>query len=217
MSKLIESTDRQWGKLSASPLEPMKKGGIKIFVYTLHKGSFFPDPDWKARTTKCQFREFIRIEVQGKDTRLIAIGKERFSKQDLVSDWEDQNSETRDGVFKRNISAHWSGFRTKTPDCSPKFLLLAQSLTSFGRVDAALDIIYRAIDDLMTKGELENLNSILENIDISRYSSDIWLAILTATLPVKSKLPSRKAFFQTVERELIAIGENEPGLLAGLE
>lgn len=79
-----------------------------------------------------------------------------------------------------------------------------------------LDLIYDFMDDLMRKGEFEALDLYLAGIDSRNLSIETMLAMLTAILPARNCLPSRKALFQKIEmvkdrREL------EDGLLVGLE
>jgi hypothetical protein len=80
-----------------------------------------------------------------------------------------------------------------------------------------LDEIYSWADDLMKAGRFQYLDAAIAAFQPADMTTDNLLGVLTATLPAKSKLPSRKAFFQATERILMARGEMEPGLLAGLE
>jgi len=57
----------------------------------------------------------------------------------------------------------------------------------------------------------------LRQVDVRIFSTDLLLGILTATLPAKSKLPSRTPFFGKVEAIIKRRGEWEKGLLTGLE
>jgi len=80
-----------------------------------------------------------------------------------------------------------------------------------------LDGIYSWADELMRAGRFQYLNAAISAFHPDDMTTDNLLGVLTATLPAKSKLPARKAFFQAVERILTARGEMESGLLAGLE
>jgi hypothetical protein len=93
----------------------------------------------------------------------------------------------------------------------------AQRLVRMGRIEPALDLIYDAADHMMRKGEFAQLDSVLANVRVSDLSVDILLAILTATLPAKSRLPSRTRFFNEIEKSLRDRDEYEDGLLTGLE
>ena len=97
------------------------------------------------------------------------------------------------------------------------FILRAQRLDNHERTDAALDLIYDSIDDLMRNEEFQRIESILARISITDLSTDILLGILTATLPAKSRLPNREEFFNAVEQTIRQRGEYEEGLLAGLQ
>jgi hypothetical protein len=97
------------------------------------------------------------------------------------------------------------------------FLSGANRLDKQGRTDSALDLVYDAIDDLLRRGDYPRLDHVLTEVPVADYSVDLLLGILTATLPGKSRLPSRSGFFGEVERALKARGEYDPALLTGLE
>lgn len=80
-----------------------------------------------------------------------------------------------------------------------------------------LDEIYSWADDLMKAGRLKYLDAAIGAFHPEDMTTDNLLGVLTATLPVRSRLPSRKPFYQAVERVLTARGEMGPGLLEGLE
>ena len=60
-------------------------------------------------------------------------------------------------------------------------------------------------------------DQLLQNINVSEYSVDLLLGLLTATLPARSKLRSRAQFFSEVEAVLKERGQWEDNLLVGLE
>lgn len=96
------------------------------------------------------------------------------------------------------------------------FIRRAKDFEKAGHSDLALDIIYDEIDDLLRARRFALCTSILDGTDTAQCSADILLALLTATLPAKSELPTRLLFFQRVERELGQRHECEEGLLDGL-
>ena len=69
----------------------------------------------------------------------------------------------------------------------------------------------------MKTDEILKLDSILNDMQVQGYSLDLLLGVLTATLPVRTRLSARKAFFQRVKDRANELGETDPGLLAGLE
>jgi len=97
------------------------------------------------------------------------------------------------------------------------FVQRACRLDELDRTDTALDLIYDSVDELLCEGKFELLNSILSHTSVNTLSVDLHLAILTATLPAISRLPSRPRFFDEVEQVLRYRGEFEEGLLSGLE
>ncbi len=79
-----------------------------------------------------------------------------------------------------------------------------------------LDRIYDTVDGLMRTGRLVELDSEVNGVDVRGSSTDVLLAYLTATLPVRSSLPSRGQFFARVQEELRRRGEDDPEILRGL-
>lgn len=77
--------------------------------------------------------------------------------------------------------------------------------------------IYERCDSLMKGGQFTELDSEIATLDITSLDSDLLIGWLTATLPGKSKLPSREAFFKQVREEIKRRGQWEKGLLTGLE
>ena len=93
----------------------------------------------------------------------------------------------------------------------------AKKLIANGEVDRGLDILYGTVDDILYSGDYSTLDSAFENIDASTAPLDFLLGMLTASLPVKTRLPSRAAFFSKVKDVITARDDYEDGLLTGLE
>jgi hypothetical protein len=105
----------------------------------------------------------------------------------------------------------------KPPANLDKFLWPVTRLERLGRIDAALDILYDRVDDLLKARDFSTVDELLRQADVSSFSVDVLLGLLTATLPGRSKLPARSKFFRDVEVCIKERGEWEFGLLAGLE
>ncbi len=97
------------------------------------------------------------------------------------------------------------------------FVLNASRLDSMGKRHAAMDLLYDCVDELMRTGQFEALDSIIEDLIVSRLTIDVLVGLLTATLPAKSRLRSRPEFFSKTDTELRSRHEYEDGLLTGLE
>lgn len=78
-----------------------------------------------------------------------------------------------------------------------------------------MDRIYDVADDLMRNGRFENLDLRLKELRVETASLDRLLTWLIATLPAKSKLPSRKNLIHAVRRHAKSDVEYHD-LLAGL-
>lgn len=101
-------------------------------------------------------------------------------------------------------------------DPSETFIERAHRLDRQGHTDAALDLIYDAVDNLLRRGEFDSLNAILNTARPPKLSLDIVLGLLTATLPARNRLPARDTLFRNTERLLRESGD-DPGLLVGLD
>ena len=98
-----------------------------------------------------------------------------------------------------------------------KFLQPVTRLEKHGHLDAALDVLYDRVDDLLKAKQFTAIDNLLRETTVASYSVDILLALLTATFPARSKLPARSKFFADVEASIKGRGEWENSLLAGLE
>jgi hypothetical protein len=97
------------------------------------------------------------------------------------------------------------------------FIRRARRLDAQGRTDAALDLIYDSVDELLRSNQFPEIDAIVARVAVEDCSTDILLGLLTATLPARTKLLLRKHFFWAVDRNLKTRPEYEGGLLAGLE
>lgn len=98
-----------------------------------------------------------------------------------------------------------------------EFVLRASRLERAGHRNAAMDLLYDRIDELMRTGQFDLLDMILQRVPVREFSVDVLLGLLTATLPARSRLPSREDFFSETEQVLRERAEYEEGLLTGLE
>jgi hypothetical protein len=97
------------------------------------------------------------------------------------------------------------------------FIERANRLDKAGHRNAAMDLVFDRIDELMRNSQFTLLDSILGSVSIGDMSVDVLLGILTATLPARGQLALRPAFFKATDGELRRRGEYEDGLLTGLE
>lgn len=78
-----------------------------------------------------------------------------------------------------------------------------------------LDLIYDRADKLMESGKIDELNGMF--IFSKETDLDFMIGLLTASLPVRSKLRSRPAYFKAVAARCVELGETDPTILQGLE
>jgi hypothetical protein len=92
----------------------------------------------------------------------------------------------------------------------------AEDLTRRGKVNSAIDLIYSHVDRLMKQDRLVELDRILATVMVEQTSLDTLISLLTVTLPVRTKLPSRRQFYGSVERFARESSEWDETLLIGL-
>jgi hypothetical protein len=81
----------------------------------------------------------------------------------------------------------------------------------------ALDELLDSFDTLFFEGRFDKADEMLEAVAVRSVSTTMLIGFLTATLPAKSKLRKRAAFFESVRGELLKRGETDVSLLQGLE
>lgn len=112
-------------------------------------------------------------------------------------------------------------FSTRSECCgdatAESFFDRARRLDQRGQTDAALDIIFDQIDEMLLAGEFDRVDQLLIEIMPGDFSVDLLLGLLTATLPAKNRLSNREAFFERVAQTLHDRGEAKDGLLVGLD
>ena len=97
------------------------------------------------------------------------------------------------------------------------FVQRASRLDQAGHQDAALDLLYDGIDELMRCGEFEQLDAVLARLAPTALSTNLLLGVLTATLPSRRSLPARRAILPVIEQALRSRGDYAEGLLTGLD
>lgn len=97
------------------------------------------------------------------------------------------------------------------------FLLRADRLSRLEHFDAALDIVYEQIEQLVRSKSWQELDSLLRDAEPEALSTDIVVALLTATLPARRLLSERTSFFNRASDALKGRREWTEDLLTGLE
>jgi hypothetical protein len=97
------------------------------------------------------------------------------------------------------------------------FVSKAEKLIAANSVEAALDLIYDRVEELLCTNRLFELDEVLRHIKVRETSLDTLISMLTTTLPVRGQLSSRKRFFNDVKEAAHERGELDDSLLAGLE
>jgi hypothetical protein len=105
--------------------------------------------------------------------------------------------------------------KDETPDLT--WLGDVYSLVARNRFDAAIDILFRNVDELLLTGQFNRCNDLLRAIDLGRLDTNLLVGTLSITVSAADKLPGRAHFVERVAKRLesMAPGRVER-LLVGL-
>lgn len=145
-----------------------------------------------------------------------AIEREAEWASEAIQQWSQIEPYFRELIGLRAVRLVANATAAELGTTAEPFLRRAQRLDDQGSTDAALDLLYDSIDELMRTGRHSTINSIFCEISPTNLSLDLLLGILTATLPARSRLPARAKFLEAVREELRRRGEHEETLLTGL-
>jgi len=118
------------------------------------------------------------------------------------------------GLFQGNQQRQPEDFNVENPR---RTINHAKRLDQSGQTDAALDIIFDLIDEMLLADQFEQVDRTLVGSWPRDLSTDLLLAFLTATLPARERLPHLRAFVENVRQVLQDRDENVDGQLVGLE
>ena len=116
----------------------------------------------------------------------------------------------------------WAGWNTKqeksttNKQSTDNWLAKAIQLEASGQQEQSLDIIFDKLDDWLLAEDFDRCSSFLTDVQVDQLSTAQLLTILTVTYPAKTKLTTRRVFFDQVRKTLKARGENIASLLSGL-
>lgn len=75
-------------------------------------------------------------------------------------------------------------------------------LSEIGKEDESLDVIFDNIDEMLLQGRFDDCDSAVSSILIRKFSNAQLITVLTATLPAKPKLGSRREIVRRIRSEL---------------
>jgi len=86
-----------------------------------------------------------------------------------------------------------------------------------GDPDAAIDVLFEHVDELLVRGEYGRCDDLLETIDLSRLDTNLLVALLSVTKRASSDLEQRQHLVERVETRLRALAPDRADrLLTGL-
>ncbi len=167
------------------------------------------DPDrLRARSCHGTIRHDIDLDdltpFYAQDRQVVWLGEQAL---DVISIEDSEDMEPRCAP----------GYSNPGGSIDLQFLANAVALERAGDLRSSLALIYRRIDEMMRLGMIALIDEELCSVGEAEIGSDVLLGLLTATLPVKSQLPSRPTLFKKTKRVLKSRGHYEPGILDGLK
>jgi hypothetical protein len=100
-------------------------------------------------------------------------------------------------------------------------LAKANELERQGLKNESLDVIFDGLDNLCWEchhaGNWKKFDEFIASVKTTEHSTCVLLSLLTCSAWAKSKLSNRSEFFERCKKTIEDRGENERGLLDGLE
>lgn len=109
-----------------------------------------------------------------------------------------------------------SGMRTHYKQGLPEWMHTVIELDRAANTDAALDMLFKQVDSMLSKGELEDVNAILAAMPLEGPSLTLMMGVLSITRPASQHLASREKFFNRVYALCKAMRRDADALLGGL-
>jgi hypothetical protein len=139
-----------------------------------------------------------------------------FAQNDRIT-WLGDNAHPEMSVVKlEDIAQFAPGGGQRSDSISLDFVDDAIAREESGDLRGSLRLIYQRVDEMIRFGIISALDEELANLRAETASSDVLLGLLTATLPVRSQLRSRRMLFKATKRLLKSRGHYERGILDGL-
>jgi len=106
--------------------------------------------------------------------------------------------------YEIRLLQHRALWRTvpKETSSAPMWLEDVYSLDAQGRKDAALDVVFKHIDDLILEKKFDTCDAVLDATDVGRLGTDLLVGFLTITNAARRRLNRREAFTARVTRRL---------------
>jgi hypothetical protein len=92
-------------------------------------------------------------------------------------------------------------------------------LTSAGRRDRALDVVFANLDELAETRRYELCDQVLDEVNLSRLDTHVAIGFLSASYPFRRYLSARSALLARVREWLLSLGKSTrevDSLLRGL-
>lgn len=136
--------------------------------------------------------------------------KSRMMVRHVVSTGRVLNSSSyiADGTYQPTLDLwidifdHVPAIRDQLLTARTVFIEDAQNIEAYGMLGKAIDLIRCYVIAHLKAGKFELLDSAFNEINVGQISTDLIYALLIATLPAKTKLPSRPNFWDRANTTL---------------
>lgn len=99
----------------------------------------------------------------------------------------------------------------------PLWLDDVYSLVVKAKPDAAVDVLFARVDELLRRREFDRCDSLLRAVDLGRLDTNLMVALLSITQPAASKLKARLEVVEKIEKHLRLLApDRAERLLSGL-
>lgn len=85
---------------------------------------------------------------------------------------------------------------------SPMWLEDIYSLVAQRKIDEAIDILFRHVNEMLCRNEFVLCNDLLYTVDLKRLDTNLLVGLLTITLPASTELPFRAKLVKRIEEKL---------------
>lgn len=128
------------------------------------------------------------------------------------------------GQVAQNVSRQADYFFThhaeeylKRAHNAPMWLEDIYSLIAQRKIDEAIDILFKNVNEMLCKNEFILCNDLLRTVDLKRLDTNLLVGFLTITLPASTELPFRATLVKRIDEKLRALApERAERILNGL-
>jgi len=100
------------------------------------------------------------------------------------------------------IQSALSGDASQPVGSVEELIIRLESMSRAGKLDAALDLVFDHVDELLLAGRFPDVNRLLLGVPVEKLDPAILIGFLTITGPARTALDARPAFAERVQAQL---------------